>query len=762
MSKSFKVILFILIPCLVLGQGRVFSVQGAILDKNIGQPLSDAIIIVLETQQKAISDENGKFIIHKLKPGNYHLGISHLGCKSYRTSIRLMSDTNINFTIEHYHEHIQEVKVKSTSKGISKSISEQTIIENSEKNLGNLLESTIGVRSLKTGNTIAKPTIQGLYGNRLSILNHGIAQSGQQWGNDHAPEIDPMSSTSIKVVKGVSALEYKAINMGALIILESEPITNDPHIHGQSTMHYESNGNGIGFNTLLEKTNKKVAWRFGTTVKRSGDRSTPNYYLKNTGAEELNFNLTLETKLWKNWNTRIIASSVNTKMGILRGASIGNLTDLQLAMNRETPLFTEENFSYSISPPRQSVNHFFLKLQSTKLLSDKRSIQLAYSSQVNLRREYDIRRGNRSETPVLDLSQFSNFMEAKYAIQHQSSYTKFGIQANYIENLNDKNTGVSPLIPNYSSIEPGIFLTHHIFLPKSQYQIGFRYDPMFQTVFTYDQVLRQQKSFSHQFHNMTFSGEYSHQFSPHTSFKFNSGFTARNPGINEMYSFGLHQGVSSIEEGNQDLKPELSFKTTAQFSTDWKEKIRFEILGYFHNINDYIYLKPADEYRLTVRGAFPVFKYDQTHAQIIGIDCNISTDISKQIQWDLGYNFISGYDRSQNLALIYIPSNSLQSSLKLNWAKFKKLENLRLELSGRYIAKQIDILPSQDFLVPPEAYTLFGLKCSAEQQLKKVRVKLFLKLENVLDSKYREYLNRQRYFADELGRNFVFGVHFNY
>ena len=762
MSKSFKVILFLLLPCLVLGQGRVFSVQGYILDKNIGQPLSEAVIIVLETQQKAITDENGKYIIPNLKPGNYHIGISHVGCKSYRTSILLSSDTTINFTIEHYHEHIQEVKVKSSSKGISKTISEQTIIENSEKNLGNLLEETIGVRSLKTGNTIAKPTIQGLYGNRLSVLNHGIAQSGQQWGNDHAPEIDPMSSASIKVVKGVSAIEYKALNMGALIILESEPITNDPHLHGQSTMYFESNGNGVGVNTLLEKTNKNLAWRLGTTVKKSGDRSTPSYYLKNTGTEELNFNLTLETKLWKNWNTRIIASSVNTKMGILRGASIGNLTDLQLAMNRETPLFTEENFSYSISPPRQAVNHFFLKLQSTKSLSENRSIQLAYSSQINLRREYDIRRGNRSEIPVLDLSQFSNYLEAKYSIHHQSSSTKFGIQANYIENLNDDNTGVSPLIPNYSSIEPAIFLTHNIYLDKSQYQIGFRYDPMIQNVFTYDQLLQEKKSFSHSFHNLTFAGEYSHQFSPHTSLKLNSGFTARNPAINEMYSFGLHQGVSSIEEGNQDLKPELSFKTTAQFTTDWKEKIRIEVLGYFHNINDYIYLKPADQYRLTVRGAFPVFRYDQTHAQIIGIDGNISAEISKRIQWNLGYNLISGYDRTQNLALIYIPSNSLQSALKVNWSKFKKLENLQLEFNGRHIVKQIDILPSQDFLAPPEAYTLFGLKYSAERQLNKVRVKVFLKLENVLNAKYREYLNRQRYFADELGRNFVFGVHFNY
>ena len=44
---------------------------------------------------------------------------------------------------------------------------------------------------LRNGSGISKPVIHGLFGNRVTILNNGITQSGQQWGNDHAPEIDP-------------------------------------------------------------------------------------------------------------------------------------------------------------------------------------------------------------------------------------------------------------------------------------------------------------------------------------------------------------------------------------------------------------------------------------------------------------------------------------------------------------------------------------------------------------------------------------------
>ena len=40
-------------------------------------------------------------------------------------------------------------------------------------------------------------------------------------------------------------------------------------------------------------------------------------------------------------------------------------------------------------------------------------------------------------------------------------------------------------------------------------------------------------------------------------------FKQRPPEI-ELYSFGLHQGVSGIEEGNADLNVEKGFKSTLQ------------------------------------------------------------------------------------------------------------------------------------------------------------------------------------------------------
>ena len=63
-------------------------------------------------------------------------------------------------------------------------------------------------------------------------------------------------------------------------------------------------------------------------------------------------------------------------------------------------------------------------------------------------------------------------------------------------------------------------------------------------------------------------------------------------------------------------------------------------------------------------------------------------------------------------------------------------------------------------MLPPTEYNLLGIKIAANVQLKKTRLRLTTKVDNVLNAAYRYYLNRQRYFANDLGVSFTFGVSF--
>lgn len=763
MSQLFRLftILFLGLPQIVLSQSGVL-LKGIVEDAHLGISLSNASITVVETQDRTRSDSVGFFKLVLKKPGNYHLGVSHLGCENLRINLSIKKDTFITISLEHYHQHIGEVKVKGRSSIISDQISNKMIVENSNLNLSTLLENSNGVQSIRNGSGIAKPIIHGLYGNRLSILNNGIAQTGQQWGNDHAPEIDPLNAGKIRIIKGISALEYKGINMGALISIEPENIKQDPHIHGQASAYYETNGRGYGTNVQIEQNYPTLGWKIGATYKKNGDKSTPDYYLRNTGSNELNLNLQLEKLLFRFWQSKLYFSSFNTELGVLRGSHISNLTDLQSAMSREVPYFTESDFSSRIVAPKQAVNHQFLKVQSVRQLNQIESIGFVYSGQLNNRKEYDVRRSGRSEIPALFIIQHTHYFEIKYSKLKDNVRTKLGLQTSYVENINQAETGILPLIPNYSSLEPGIFFTKSFYIDHSNIDLGARYDFLYQNIYPAITGTNNQGNTTNSYHNGTVSLAYQYSISPHTKVQLNSGLTLRNPAINELFSFGLHQGISSIEEGNSNLNSEKSFKTSLDFSTHWKESVFFECTPYFHNINDFIYLEPQDELRLTIRGAFPVFRYMQTHAQLYGFDIAKTIEFNDNFKLKSSYSYLRGWDLSNDKPLLFMPANQLKSSLQYSLGHWGNLQNVQVELNARYTFKQDNLYVDQDFIAPPEGYLLFGGKLSMEKPMKGYSLKFFSKIDNALNNAYRDYLNRLRYFANDLGMSILLGANIQF
>ncbi|TAE13782.1 MAG: hypothetical protein EAY72_08025, partial [Bacteroidetes bacterium] len=86
--------------------------------------------------------------------------------------------------------------------GVQDVLTQKSIQLRSGESLGEILQQLNGVQVLQTGTTIFKPVMQGLHSNRVLIMNNGVRLEGQQWGSEHAPEIDPMVAQKITAVKG--------------------------------------------------------------------------------------------------------------------------------------------------------------------------------------------------------------------------------------------------------------------------------------------------------------------------------------------------------------------------------------------------------------------------------------------------------------------------------------------------------------------------------------------------------------------------------
>jgi len=743
------------------------TLSGKVIDNATGEPLDYALVYTEEGARSVFTNESGAFQLSGLCPGGLHLSITHLNCAPVEQYIELEADSNMVFRLDHHAELLDEVVIHGhhdhSTTSYSSAISQDELRAESYKSLADISSRIVGVSSLRNGVASSKPIVHGMYGNRITIMNNGISQSGQQWGVDHAPEIDASSAHHISVVKGAAALEYMGSNMGAVILVDSKTPSSDPHLKGQFNYIYHSNGRGHTFNTSIEQASKQISWVLNGTFKHSGDTRTPNYFLKNTGRRERNFAFKAERKNTDKWHTDIYISSFNANLGILRGSHISNLTDLEDALERSEPFFTEDSYADSIAPPRQLVGHHLVKLENTWFLNEDSFIKATYGGQLNKRKEFDVRRSGRSDQPALDLQQFSHFGELKLLADIGTNITfKTGLQLEVIDNANLEGTGVLPLIPDYRSWNPGLFAVGQFNLRNTRFELGTRLDIRKFEVRRISnslprEVIREERNFL----NTVIMGGIVHEFNKQVSIRLNAGLAMRAPEINELYSNGLHQGVSGIEEGDPGLEAEQAIKLVGNLDWNPAEGFFIQALGYYQRVSNYIYLQAQDSFRLTIRGAFPLFRYEQTNADIHGLDFLASLQLSKRLKAILKYARVRGRDRTADLGIVNLPADNL--SLDLQYAAHSNglLNNSYLHITGAYTWRQSRINEVQDFVVPPPAYFLLAMRLGSDIRLgggKRLTIECFA--ENILNTQYRDYLNRLRYFADDLGRNI--GMRLNY
>jgi iron complex outermembrane receptor protein len=541
--------------------------------------------------------------------------------------------------------------------------------------------------------------------------------------------------------------------MGGVVLLQPSPISFDPHLHGKVASTVEANGRGGTVNAQVYRGMKRYQWRMGGTLKRMGDRSAPNYFLNNTGTQQNHLNAEFNRQFTRvEWN--IFYNYYGAEFGILRGSHIGNLSDLQAAFDRSEPFYTDTIFSYSIDAPRQEVKHHQLKSAlAFKLQTGELEINTAL--QRNQRREFDIRRSGRSVKPALSLLQYNLQNEAVWSIENK---IEMGYQFSGKNNWNLPETGVLPLLPNYTSFTNGVFMSYQIQERNFKLETGARYDYVARNVVRLTSTQpREIERFTDRYHSIALLTRGTVPLDKRWQLLGEIAFKQRPPEINELYSFGLHQGVSGIEEGTIDLNQEHGLKGSLHLRGLIGDRFHLDLNGFGHLFSGYIYLQPSQEYRLTIRGAFPVFTYEQCDALLYGSDAKFRYTLSDRWKLESNWSYVFARNRSENLPLNFIPPLSGVNELHYEIAEWKEWRNLAVSVNHRYSATQWNWDSSLDLAPPPDGYHLWNLSLSGTFKGWKNEPKIRVGIENMMNTTYRDYLNRQRYFADALGRNITLG-----
>ncbi|MCI1753012.1 MAG: TonB-dependent receptor [Flavobacteriales bacterium] len=623
----------------------------------------------------------------------------------------------------------------------------------SGRTLTEMVTQVPGVTSLASGPTISKPMIHGLYGNRILILNQGIRQEDQQWGNEHAPSLDPFTSDRVTVVKGAASVQYGADALGGVIITEPVELPHEAGMSGEIRAVGILNGRGGGANGMLQGGLKGVpgfGWRVQGSGRHLGDSFAPDYLLSNTGLRESGIS---GSAGWQSrrFEAEVYYSWFDRGMGILKASHIGNLTDLQKAIDSGKPWF-EGPWTDSIGAPSQTIRHDLLRAETSYRVTDRDQLLLTYGYQANSRQEYDVRRGGRTNIPALDLFLLTH--TADLVLKHfigKSIHGRLGVSGVYQENYNIPGTGIRPLIPDYTSETLGIFLLEHFPVGKNlELEVGARSEFSDLRVRRYDfnDVYRTPE---HQFRNYALSGGADWTVRDSLHFRANISSAYRPPNVSELYSEGLHHGTATIEIGDDGLGSENSWKATAELEGYWMSgRLYASLTLYSDHIDSYIYLRP-NGYELTIRGAFPVFQYVATDAWLHGADVTIEYRINSS--WSLRdrSSIVRGRDLHRDEWLFSMPTDRTENSLLYHlpvWGGWKQLE---LAATSTYILRQDRIPVGLDFAEPPGSYHLIGISASIVRPLRKGELRFGVEGANLFNVAYRDYLDRFRYYADARG-----------
>jgi iron complex outermembrane receptor protein len=783
-----------LLPFLVSAQTEcVHTLAGRVVDTEAA--VLPGAAVLLSPGSGVVADASGSFAFTGRCRGKYLLIVRHVGYEEWRDSVPVPQSgliVTLRPEIRQLNNVIVEDKRSHGSISQTESLLTGKRLERvAGRPLGEALKSLPGVTALQTGPTVFKPAIHGLHSNRVLILNNEIRLEGQQWGADHAPEIDPFTASSVSVIKDAAAIKYGSDALAGVVMVSPPELPSQPGLGGEVSLIGSGNGRMGVFSGQLEgspKNNPALGWRVQGTLRKTGDFRAAGYSLTNTGMEEANvsaaFGYHAERK-----GLEAFVSHFSGGLGILRGSVTGSLEDLATAMETEPPAYTSD-FSYAITSPRQRAQHDLIKLKGHHHFLNDQVLTFQYGFQHNHRQEYDVRRGTLNEIPSIDLKLSTHTLDGEWEHVHKDRRLgSTGLNLLFQNNENVPGTQRIPFVPNFQNLTAGLYLIEQWPRDRWTLESGVRYDFR-----SYDVRGRDYRNelytSSFMFSNLSGTAGAQYALSVRSNVKTNLGVAWRPPNVAELYSFGLHQSAGAIEYGllldqgdNHILDPdsagihsEVAFKWVNTYSLS-AQRVKLEATAHVAFIDNFIYLRPGGV-TTTVRGAFPFFRYDQAAALFTGLDGFVSWAMSGRISLEGKVSLLYASDVENKDVFLYIPSNQGQITLQYQFPGKGSWLDGYFSAGAHLVARQGNaprtITVSEfiaaiengqdplggdgsnfDFADAPSGYALATVQAGITRVLRKGRIVARAEINNLMNQAYREYTNRMRYYADDIGRNFT-------
>ena len=765
--------IFLIAPSIASGS---VTLQGKVTDKATGEGLPGVEIYFPDLKKGTTTDIDGIYTIENLPVTKALIQVSFIGYKLIAETIDLATTTTKDFMLEEAVMELNEVVVTGLSKSAEKrrtptpitTISTAELRALNASNIIDAIASRPGIDQVTTGPGISKPVIRGLGFNRVVVVNDGIRQEGQQWGDEHGIEIDEYGVNRVEILKGPASLAFGSDAMAGVINFLPAPTLPKGKISGSVLANYQTNAGLIGGSADLAGNINDYIWDVRYSGKEShAYQNAYDGYVFNSGFKENNLSGILG--VIKSWGYSNIHFSVyDMTPGIVEGerdsASGKFIKPVAIGGEEGEAIATEDDFrSYTPQVPFQKIHHYKAVSNSSFVLGNG-SLKTILGWQQNRRQEY----GEILTPDEYGLYFFLNTVnyDVRYNLPELNKWN-ISVGANGMYQKS-QNKGTEFLIPDYHLFDFGIFALARKSFEKLDVSGGLRFDTRQEkadalyldafgerTDHPDGDSFLQFSDIDAQFQGFSGSIGATYQFSEQVFAKLNLSKGFRTPNIAEISANGVHEGTVNYIIGVPTLKAESSWQWDFALGVN-SHYITAELDLFSNKINNYIYLEKLSRSMGgdSLTDGYATYKYTSGDAHLYGSELSIDVHPAP-IDWlhfENGFSWVRAVqadqpDSTRNLP--FTPAPKLTSELKANVKKIgKNLINGFFMIGVDNYFRQDHFYSAYGTETATPGYTLLNVGLGADfVSNNRTLFSLFINANNLTDVAYQNHLSRLKYEA---------------
>ncbi|MFM7671643.1 MAG: TonB-dependent receptor [Bacteroidota bacterium] len=758
-----------------------YRLSGTVVDAVSGEPLAGALIRLPDINRQMIANEKGQFVLTQVPAGHHVMEISALGfsirVEHFELNADLVWDFRLNPNVtEHAGVIITGVGtatiIRKTPVAIS-TLRRQALLQSAYTNIVDAMTTLPGVSAVNTGPAIAKPIIRGLGANRIVVMQDGVRQEGQQWGDEHGIEVDEASVNGIEVVKGPASLMYGSDAMAGVVQFLTQAMPSEGMIQGHWLNGFQSNSGLLHSNLRIAGQQKGFNWGGYVTYKSAHDYSNRlDGRVLNARFSERNLGGQIGINRLCGFS-HLIFSRFHQEPGLIEGdrdASAGKFLLYAGSPLERIATHADLRGRNPWIPNQQVIHDRLVSDNQWSVGSSQLKVNLAW--QRNQRIEFGNPEDPNEKELYFDLNTLNYTVHWKLPTT-QEWHTTIGTNGMRQEN---KNRGEELLIPAYRLFDVGIFAHTQRYFKNGTLSGGLRYDYrhlVSEEAFegTEQKFIAQKNNFT----NVSASVGYSWELDSALTLKANVARGFRAPTIAELASNGTHEGTNRYEYGTSSLHSERSWQYDVGFELSY-DHLQIGLSAFHNSINDFIFYQKlqgvnGQDSLVEVDGEWiQAYQFEQGNARLNGLEVvfDLHPHPLDWLHWQNSFSWVQGrfsqridpgVPGSDRLPLI--PAPRWRSEFRADAKKWRtNLRRLYSKLEIDINATQRQFFSGFETETATNGYTLvnWGMGSDVVNKKNQLMFSWHAGITNLFDVAWQSHLSRLKYTDENLtnGRSGVF------